>query len=240
MTVEIELEAARRLLRQRRIAHAVLGDGGARRLADAVARADRLPTWAEGLRAGREAEDVVLEETRRSLTVEQIAEVFDVPLEHAMTEAEARAAIDRAWNRASAPPWLAETFDFPREHLEEHLGRDVAAARPVTFATPRPQWENVAKAVREIARIMGDQPDAVALTDRTAAYVRDTLDALGLSVRDEGTLYVVITAAGLMVEMSHNALTKGKVTPDVVLAIAQIAQSLTAALIPYMPPEARS
>lgn len=105
---------------------------------------------------------------------------------------------------------------------------------------PAPRWDYIAKAIRTIERDMigGDvasQRDA----DQLQAYVRDTYDALGISIRHEPSLYVAITTASLLVELANNGRETGKVDAEVVLAIARISQSFAASLIPYLPPEAR-
>ena len=105
---------------------------------------------------------------------------------------------------------------------------------------PSPRWDYLAKAIRTIERDMigGDvasQRDA----DQLQAYVRDTYDALGISIRHEPSLYVAITTASLLVELANNGRETGKVDEEVVLAIARISQSFAASLIPYLPPEAR-
>lgn len=105
---------------------------------------------------------------------------------------------------------------------------------------PAPRWDYLAKAIRTIERDMigGDvasQRDA----DQLQAYVRDTYDALGISIRHEPSLYVAVTTASLLVELANNGREKGQVSEEVVLAIARISQSFAASLIPYLPPEAR-
>ena len=107
-------------------------------------------------------------------------------------------------------------------------------------ARPRPRWDYVSKATGIIARMIHDDPAAVAKADALGAYVRDTFDALGLSLYDEETLYVAVTMAGLFVEMANNGREKGQVEPEVVEAIAKVAQSFTASILEFLPPEARS
>lgn len=107
-------------------------------------------------------------------------------------------------------------------------------------ARPRPRWDYVSKATRIIDRIVKEDPSYIGKADALGAYVRDTWDALGLSLYDEETLYVAVTMAGLMVEMSDNGRKNGQVDAEVVEAIAKIAQTFTAAVLPYLPPEAKA
>lgn len=103
----------------------------------------------------------------------------------------------------------------------------------------RPHWDYVARAVTVIDRMVRGDPAALARADAVQAYVRDTYDALGISVLDEDALYVAITTAGLLVEMAENGRKRGIVDQDTVRAIATISQTFTAALIDYLPAEAR-
>lgn len=103
----------------------------------------------------------------------------------------------------------------------------------------RPRWDYIAAAVRVIDKMVHDDPATLARTDAVQAYVRDTFDALGISVLDPDALYVAITTAGLIVEMADNGRQHGVVDASTVRAVANISQTFTAALIDYLPPEAR-
>ena len=120
---------------------------------------------------------------------------------------------------------------------------DVAWGRITNLAcrrsSARPRWDYVARAITTIESMFRDDPAALARADAVQAYVRDTYDALGISVFDEAALYVAITTAGLLVEMAENGRKRGIVDRDTVRAIATISQTFTAALIDYLPAEAR-
>lgn len=120
---------------------------------------------------------------------------------------------------------------------------DVAWGRITNLAcrrsSARPRWDYVARAITTIDTMVRDDPAALARADAVGAYVRDTYDALGISVFDEAALYVAITTAGLLVEMAENGRKRGIVDHDTVRAIATISQTFTAALIDYLPAEAR-
>lgn len=157
-----------------------------------------------------------------------------------------REAIDKAENPS--------VFDRLRRGWNEGFERGRQRARGETIGNvgdyldedpepagvePVPQWENVAKAIRLIEREMLGDAKATSEADRLQAYVRDTFDALGISIRHEPSLYVAMTTASLLVELAENGREKGIVEGETVLAVAQIAQSFAASLIPYLPPEAR-
>lgn len=122
---------------------------------------------------------------------------------------------------------------------EELLGLD-EALRP----TPKPyvivpDWRNVKRATDVIARRVHLDPGSLAAADLMKAYVRDTFDALGLRISDHETLYVALVTSGLLVEMAHNGLRKGQTDEQTVATMALVAQSFAAALLDYLPPEAR-
>lgn len=136
-----------------------------------------------------------------------------------------------------------------REHPESYLVVDaetgtMRSAEADPDDRPTSRWDAVRPAVTLIAALVSTEPGTVGTADALGAYVRDTFDALGVSVYDEDALYVALVVSGLMVEMAHNGLRTedrpdGPTSPETVGAVAHIAQSLAAALIPYMPPEAR-
>lgn len=104
---------------------------------------------------------------------------------------------------------------------------------------PHPRWEWVAKAIRVIDKsVRESEPMNIARLDRLGATIRDTFDALGLSLTDEETLYVVLVTLGEMVELGSNAVQRGQLDHATLEKIAAITQAFTAALLPYMPAEA--
>lgn len=131
-----------------------------------------------------------------------------------------------------------EEAESPTTSLLEEFRTGWQAGRE--RARPRPRWDYVSKATGIIARAVDADPAAIARTDALGAYVRDTWDALGLSLFDEETLYVAVTMAGLFVEMADNGRKNEQVDGNVVEAIAKIAQTFTAAVLPYLPPEAKT
>lgn len=104
---------------------------------------------------------------------------------------------------------------------------------------PHPRWEWVAKAISVIDKsVRESEPMNVARLDRLGATIRDTFDALGLSLGNEETLYVVLVTLGEMVELGSNAVQRGQLDRETLEKIAAITQAFTAALLPYMPAEA--
>lgn len=146
--------------------------------------------------------------------------------------AEALAALSAGIEKTdeAKPPSIVESF------LE---GFTRGVERALGDSRPQPRWEWVARAVGAIARTLESDPAFLARADHLGATVRNTFDALGLSVRDEETLYVSLVVAGMLVELSSNGYRKGIIDEDTLEAIAAVAQSFTAALIPYLPKEAR-
>lgn len=136
------------------------------------------------------------------------------------------------------PPYLGPGFAGDPADLPPDLGPGTKIT-PAGPLEPRPDWANLRRAVVLIDRLRKTDPGTVAIGDNLGAYLRDTFDALGISVRHEPSLYVAITTAGMLVELAHNGLGKGLVDERTLEAIAHVAQSFTAALIDYLPPEAR-
>lgn len=122
------------------------------------------------------------------------------------------------------------------------VGKLASNADTIDELRTRPMpWSNVREAIRLIeqavaARGLGEQ----SLRDQLQSYVRDVLDTLDVSVADPVAVYHGFVFAGLMVEMAKNAHYKGNVTTEALSEIAHLAQSLAAALIPYVPEEVRN
>lgn len=104
---------------------------------------------------------------------------------------------------------------------------------------PVPRWDYVFRATTLLERTVVDDPGNLALADALGAYVRERFDALGLSMRNPETIYVVVVTAALLVELADNGRTNEQVDAETVRAIASISQALTVALLPYMPEEIR-
>lgn len=152
-------------------------------------------------------------------------------LSEVVAQAKRHAVMDRLRTGEAVP--VDEVLGMSDEDLEHVVTGEAHR--------PRPQWANVAKATRIIGATVAADPGYQSRADDLGAYVRDTWDALGLSLYDDETLYVALTTAGLMVEMANNGHTREPelVTPAIVEGVAQIAQSFTAAVMPYLPREAR-
>lgn len=154
--------------------------------------------------------------------------------------------IQHRTERETAAParWTREEFDAGRaaEHqaldLEAELAAILATSEDVGTLTPR--WDRLAPAIRLIEGMVDDHGGTVGDVDRIRAYVTELLEAQGVPVRDPSIAYVVLVAAGLFGELAGNAYRKGDVDEVTRLAVTRIAQTLTAALIPYLPPEART
>lgn len=120
------------------------------------------------------------------------------------------------------------------------LAAELAALLETGPGALAPRWDRLAPAIRLIEGMVDDHDGTVGDVDRIRAYVTELLEAQGVPVRDPSIAYVVLVAAGLFGELAGNAYRKGDVNDVTRLAVARIAQTLTAALIPYLPPEART
>lgn len=157
---------------------------------------------------------------------------------------ELRRATGRAGGEKAGPLAVAVLEALGQLAEEGHARLDDVAWNRLTNLicrrlSRRPRWDYVARAVTVIDGMVRDDPAALARADAVQAYIRDTYDALGISVLDEDVLYVAITTAGLLVEMAENGRKLGHVDRETVRAIANISQTFTAALIDYLPAEAR-
>lgn len=110
-------------------------------------------------------------------------------------------------------------------------------ARPLE---PVPDWPAVARIVPSLEAALAADDRLVAEVDQARAYLRDTLDGLGISVRDEPSVYVVLATAGVFVEMAKNAVRNGLYGPEYVHGIAELARTISLSLLEYLPPEART
>ena len=165
----------------------------------------------------------------------------ELELEHAKTLARAIRYAEFVPGVATSVAHLALAIEAAEKEPDEGLLEEFRTGwrEGRERARPRPRWDYVSRATGIIARMVRDDPAAIAKADALGAYVRDTFDALGLSLHDEETLYVAVTMAGLMVEMAENGREKGQVEPEVVEAVAKVAQSFTASILDFLPPEAR-
>lgn len=162
----------------------------------------------------------------------------ELPLGHARLLAKAMAAVAAD---SQVCKDLLDSLERAIGLAEVRTIRDRVFHRTPVLLPPlvRPHWDYVARAVRVIEGMVRDDPAALARADAVGAYVRDTYDALGISVHDEAALYVAITTAGLLVEMAENGRKRGHTDHETVRAIANISQTFTASLIDYLPAEAR-
>lgn len=118
----------------------------------------------------------------------------------------------------------------------EEFARGIQRARAGRM---QPRWEWLRPAIVAIDRTVKSDASYVHNADALGAYVRDTFDALGLSVRDPETLYVALVTASLLVELCSNGVRRGTAELETLEAVAKISQSFAASVIEYLPPEAR-
>lgn len=121
------------------------------------------------------------------------------------------------------------------------VGKLASNADTIDELRRRPMpWANVRPAIHAIDEAVARRgPGEESLRDQLQAYVRNTLDNLDVSVADPAAIYHGFVFAGLIVEMAKNGHGKGHVPREALDHIAHLAQSLAAALIPYVPEEVR-
>lgn len=122
-----------------------------------------------------------------------------------------------------------------RARLEETIRARLA--EPVVAEAKR--WENFRASLELIEGMLAEDPGARAQAEIVSAYVVDVLAGIGLDYRDPDVLYAVLSGAGMMTELAANGQRRGEVDPATVVAIARVAQTFTAALLPYLPLELR-
>lgn len=104
---------------------------------------------------------------------------------------------------------------------------------------PVPQWDRVAQIVQPLTDALAADDRLVGEVDQLRAYVRDTLDEFGISVRHEPSVYVVLSAVGLVVEMAKNSTANGITDKAFLASTAELARTVSLALLEYLPDEAR-
>lgn len=121
------------------------------------------------------------------------------------------------------------------------VGKLASNADTIDELRRRPMpWSYVQEAIRLIDQVVASRgPIGESNRDQLQTYVRNTLDAFDVAVTDEEALYHGFVFAGLVVEMAKNGHGKGHLSTEALEAIAHVAQSLAAALIPYVPEEVR-
>lgn len=101
-------------------------------------------------------------------------------------------------------------------------------------APPAPRWDRLRPAVDLVAGMMVDDPGAVAKADLVRAYLVDVWKAQGLDPRHPETLYVLLTGAATVTELATNGVRSGNIDAGTEVAVARIAQTMTAALLPFL------
>lgn len=92
----------------------------------------------------------------------------------------------------------------------------------------RPMLENVRDA-------LADSPGLSARIDGLGAYVRDSLDTVGLTLADETTAFHLACFGALTVDMAANGLRSGLLDDESADWIRTVAQVLAAVALPAVP-----
>lgn len=115
----------------------------------------------------------------------------------------------------------------------------ISRATQAGRSAPRPRWDYVARAIPAISHLVKSDPVYVARVDRLQARIRDTYDELGLEITDETVLYVTLVSVGMMTELASTGVATGQISRQELGHIAAISQTYAAALIDYLPAEAK-
>lgn len=129
---------------------------------------------------------------------------------------------------------LRNTISAAETDAELHR---LAPHRDRTSSSTAPPWHYVRPAADIVSEMLSSDVGLQARADGLGAYVRETFDGLELSLYDEATVYVALSTAALMVEMSRNGATRGQVLESTVEEVAKVSSTFTAALLPYIPTE---
>jgi hypothetical protein len=143
---------------------------------------------------------------------------------------------DRILERRGIPrtEWLG---DFDRAELVDEL---LEATRAHAAPARRPPWEKVRAAAGHLSTLVTARgARAIAELDQLRGTIRDELDELEVSVRDEFALYHGLVWTGLVVELARNGLRNEALDVATYEAISDLATTIASALLDYLPPEAR-
>lgn len=194
--------------------------------------------WGEAeQRTGRLLVDVVRARERLFRALGGDEDEIDVPsLDALLDVAEARLEKLRSLETDPGSLGSVDVEHLLEEHraATEELRRLRSSARAIS-----PRWEYVARAIPHLEEIVKSEPFYVGRVDRIGARIRDQYDGLGLSISDEDVLYVTLVVLGMVVELAGDGVRSEMVSPVTLRNLAAVTQTYAAALIPYLPPEAK-
>jgi hypothetical protein len=109
-----------------------------------------------------------------------------------------------------------------------------ALRRPST-----PPWHHAAEGISQLRELVDERgPRAVGELDQLRGSIRDELDRLDVSLRDEFAIYHGLVWVGLVVEIARNGFDNGYVDPPTFLKIREIVTTIASALLEYVPKDA--
>lgn len=119
--------------------------------------------------------------------------------------------------------------------LEKSLVSDLTTGIEVS-----PPWSKVRLMAEHLERLIGERgPIATAQLDQLRATMRDELDTLEVSLRDEWVIYHGLVWVGMVVELARHGYRNGAVGVDTLAAVKEIGTTIASALLEFLPPEAR-
>lgn len=107
--------------------------------------------------------------------------------------------------------------------------------------TARPPWGLVRDSVGWLETLVEARGvGAISDLDQIRAEIIEQLDKLEITLHDERAVYEGLVWIALVVELARNGLEKKSVGLETYRSISSIVTTIAAALLPYLPPEARS
>lgn len=104
-----------------------------------------------------------------------------------------------------------------------------------------PDWDRLAPLLRGMAADLADAtPDQVATLDQAGAAARDHFYQLGVPFADPDAIYCGLVFLTEFVGRLSYAVRTGLMPPDAVTAIVACMRGTVAAVLPFVPEEARS
>lgn len=144
--------------------------------------------------------------------------------------------------RAAIETLLRRKWDLSDDVFPEVLAaynRATTAPRP-SSSSSAPPWHLTRAAVGYLETLVASKgPVAVSDLDQIRGTIRDELDKLEVSLHDETAVYHGLVWIGIVTELARNGLRNGEIVEEVYASVAQIVTTIAAALLEYLPPEAR-
>lgn len=115
------------------------------------------------------------------------------------------------------------------------VGREMAGV-----AVNRPDWSMVAEAVKETReRILGLDPGMIGSVDAGQAALSDTFLIFGLNVRDEQTLFTVLSSLIVLSHMANSNRAREHMSEDTHAGMLGLLNAVVSGLSDFLPPDVK-